>query len=103
MGWGVAFLNYRSPGYVYGKIYKIKKSQFLDVVKQEQRLKDYNTIIYVEKYNEVPVYTFTSLYKLKDLEKPSNKYLEVIKEGIKNTYKNLSSKEIDEYIRKIAN
>jgi len=98
---GVAFLNYRSLGKVYGKIYKIKKSQFMDILKQEHHLKDYNTVIYIGKYNRVPIYTFTSLYKLNDLEKPSKKYLETIKEGIKDTYKTLSNKKIDKYLSKI--
>lgn len=99
---GVAFLNYRSLGKVYGKIYKIKKTQFLDVYKQEHHLKDYNTILYVGKYNKVPIYTFTSIYKLHDLEKPSNEYLDVIKKGIKDTYLNLSDKQIDKYLIRIS-
>ena len=69
-------------------------------IKQEQRLKEYNTIIYVGKYNRISIYTFTSLHKLNDLEKPSEEYLKVIKEGIKETY-NLSTKTIDKYMVKI--
>ena len=99
---GVAFLNYRSIGKTYGKIYKIKKSQFLDVFKQEHRLKDYDTILYVGKYNKVPIYTFTSTYKLNDIEKPSKEYLEVIRKGIKDTYINLSNKQIEKYLIKIS-
>ena len=99
---GVAFLNYRSIGKTYGKIYKIKKSQFLDVFKQEHHLKDYDTILYVGKYNNVPIYTFTSTYKLHDLEKPSKEYLEVIRKGIKGTYINLSDKQIEKYLIKIS-
>ncbi len=100
---GVAFLNYRSLGKIYGKIYKIKKSQFIDVLRQESKLKDYNTIIYVGKFRKVPIYTFTSIYKLKELEKPSDKYIEVIREGIEETYKKLSNKKIEKYISKITN
>lgn len=99
---GVAFLNYRSLGKVYGKIYKIKKSQFLDIFKQEHHLKDYNTILFVGKYHKVPIYTFTSIYKLHDLEKPSKEYLDVIKNGIKETYNNLSDKQIKKYMDKIS-
>ena len=98
---GVAFLNYRSLGKIYGKIYKIKKSQFLDIFKQEHHFKDYNTILYVGKYNKVPIYTFTSIYKLNDLEKPSDRYIEVIRKGIMETYKNLSTKQIDKYLKRI--
>jgi hypothetical protein len=99
---GVAFLNYRSLGKIYGKIYKIKKSQFIDILNQEQRLKDYDTIIYIGKYKKVPIYTFTALHKLKDLEKPSEEYLNVIKKGIIETYDKLSLKRIDKYIEKIS-
>lgn len=99
---GVAFLNYRSLGKVYGKIYKIKKSQFMDVLKQEHTLKDYNTIIYVGKYRKVPIYTFTSIRKLSDCEKPSEKYLNIIKEGILDTYPKLSKKQIDKYLKRIS-
>ena len=99
---GVAFLNYRSLGKVYGKIYKIKKSQFLDIYKQEHRLKDYNTILYVGKYNRIPIYTFTSTYKLKDVEEPSKEYLEVIRKGLRETYIDLSDKQIEKYIIKIS-
>ncbi len=99
---GVAFLNYRSRGKVYGKIYKIKKSQFIDVLTQEQHMKDYNTIIYVGKYKREPIYTFTSIYKLNDLEKPSEKYLEVIRKGIRETYKKLSDRQIEKYMVRIT-
>ena len=100
---GVAFLNYRSLGKVYGKIYKIKKSQFMDILHQEQRLKDYNTIVYIGKYHKRPIYTFTALHKLSDLEKPSKEYLDVIKEGILNTYNKLSTNKVDKYIKRIMN
>ena len=99
---GVAFLNYRSLGKTYGKIYKIKKSQFIDIFKQEHHLKDYNTVLYVGKYNKVPIYTFTSIYKLNDLEKPSDEYIETIRKGIIDTYKNLSIKQIDKYLIRIT-
>ena len=99
---GVAFLNYRSLGKVYGKIYKIKKSQFMDVYKQEHGLKDYNTVLYVGKYQKVPIYTFTSIYKLNNLEKPSREYLDVIKKGIEETYPKLSDKQIEKYLARIS-
>lgn len=98
---GVSFLNYRSLGKTLGKIYKITKSQFLDIMKQEQRLKDYDTLLYVGKYNRVPIFTFTALHKLKDIEKPSSDYIGVIKEGIKDTY-NYTDIQIDKYIEKIT-
>ena len=98
---GVAFLNYRSRGFTYGKIYKIKKSQFVDILKQEHQLKAYDTIIYIGKHKRIPVFTFTTMHKLNDLEKPSEDYLNVIKTGIKQTYKKLPAKRIDRYLAKI--
>ena len=99
---GVAFLNYRSKGKVYGKIYKIKKSQFMDIYKQEHSSKDYNTVLYVGKYKKIPIYTFTSLLKLDNLVDPSEEYLNVIREGIKKTFKNISPKRLEKYIDRIS-
>ena len=99
---GVAFLNYRSRGKVYGKIYKIKKSQFIDIYKQEHSSKDYNTVLYVGKYKKVPIYTFTSILKLNNLVKPSEEYLEVIRKGIKDIFKDISDKKLDKYINRIS-
>lgn len=101
-GGGVAFLNYRTPGLTYGKIYKLKKSQFLDIYYQEHQSKEYDALIYLGEDEQIPVFTFTSSYKLKDIEKPSKKYLDVIKDGLKETYKDLTVAEINEYLLKIC-
>ena len=100
---GVAFLNYRVRGKTYGKIYKVTKSQFLDIMKQENRFKAYDTLIYVGKYRKTPIFTFTALHKLQNMERPSKQYLTVIKRGIRSTYKRLSDKTINNYIKRISN
>lgn len=100
---GVAFLNYRSKGKTYGKIYKITKSQFIDILKQEQKLKAYDTLLYVGKYRRKPIFTFTALHKLKDIEEPSDQYLNTIRKGIRDTYKNLSKEKINKYMKRISN
>lgn len=99
---GVAFLNYRSLGKVYGKIYKLRKSQFLDILKQEHSFKDYDTLLYVGKYQNTPIFTFTALHKLKSLEEPSSEYLNVIKKGLISTYKRLSKEKIDRYLKRVS-
>ena len=98
-GGGVAFLDYESHGYSYGKIYKIKMSQFKDILKQEQKCEFYNTILIVDYVDNIPVFTFTSMHKLNDkLNEPSNSYIAVIKEGILDLYEDINSKQIEEYL-----
>lgn len=100
---GVAFLDYESDGRSYGKIYKLKMSQFKDVLKQEYGSKSYNAIIYVEDYENLPIFTFTSSNKRDDLEFPSKEYCDVIKKGILDTYTNLKEEDVLEYFESINN
>ena len=46
-GGGMAFLDYEHDGKCYGKIYKLKMSQFKDVLEQEQNCKLYDAILLV--------------------------------------------------------
>lgn len=99
-GGGIAFLDYEKEGFCYGKIYKIKISQFKDILKQEQDCILYDTIVLIDYYDNLPIFTFTANHKLKDiLNNPSNKYIEVIKKGLKNTYPNLSDSKIYKYLK----
>lgn len=100
---GVAFLDYEHAGSSYGKIYKLKMSQFKDVLKQEQGSKSYDAIIYVGKYEQLPIFTFTSSHKREDLELPSKEYCDVIKRGILDTYSNLTDDDVDKYFESINN
>lgn len=97
-GGGIAFLDYEHNGKSYGKIYKIKISQFIDILQQEQRNKLYDTILLVDYIENLPIFTFTAKHKLYDLlNEPSDKYIEVINKGLHNLYKHLSEDEIKSY------
>lgn len=100
---GVAFLDYENVGSSYGKIYKLKMSQFKDVLKQEYGSKSYNAIIYVDNYEDLPIFTFTAHPKREDLEPPSKEYCDVIKNGILETYSNLKTDDVENYFDRINN
>lgn len=97
---GMAFLDYENDGKSYGKIYKLKMSQFRDILEQEQNCKLYDTILLVDYIDNLPVFTFTAQHKLYDLlNQPSDKYVEVITKGLLELYNNLSANEIEEYLK----
>lgn len=99
-GGGFAFLDYEQNGKSYGKIYKIKMSQFRGVLEQEQRCKLYDAIILVDYIDDLPVFTFTAKHKLNNLlQNPSVQYTQVIKEGLLKLYDNLDSNQIDDYLK----
>ena len=98
-GGGMAFLDYENTGMSYGKIYKIKISQFKDILKQENEL--YDSIVYVDDYLCIPIFTFTSFHKLTCLNNPSREYCDVIKKGILDTYKELRDEDVDKYFKSI--
>lgn len=99
-GGGIAFLDYEHDGKCYGKIYKIKMSQFKGVLEQEQQSKLYDTILLVDYVDELPVFTFTAKHKVYDLlNEPSDKYTKVIAKGLLNLYDNLSADDIKKYLQ----
>ena len=99
-GGGMAFLDYEHDGKCYGKIYKLKMSQFKDVLKQEQNCKLYDAILLVDYVDDLPAFTFTAQHKLYDmLNEPSDKYVEVISKGLLDLYDNLSVSEINKYLK----
>lgn len=94
---GMAFLDYQKEGKSYGKIYKIKISQFKDIYKQEPNY--YDTIILLDYINNLPVLTFTSKNKLDAyLNNPSIKYKKVIMDGLKDLKYNLTEEEMNKYL-----
>lgn len=99
-GGGFAFLDYEHSGKSYGKIYKIKMSQFRGVLEQEQRCELYDAIILVDYIDDLPVFTFTAKHKLNSLlQDPSDQYIKVIKEGLLALYDNIDSNQIDNYLK----
>ena len=98
-GGGMAFLDYENAGKSYGKIYKIKMSQFKDVLKQEQKCKLYNAVLLVDIVDGCPVFSFTSKHKLEDrLNQPSDEYVRIIKEGLLELY-DMGVEQIREYLK----
>lgn len=99
-GGGIAFLDYEKKGKSYGKIYKVKMSQFKGVLNQEQNCRLYDTILLLDYVDGLPVFSFTAKHKLQDeLNEPSESYVEVIKKGLLDLYEELDSKQIDEYLK----
>lgn len=94
---GMAFLDYKSTGKTYGKIYKIKKEQFKDIFEQENEL--YDTIILLGYIDKLPILTFTAKNKLnKLLNNPSINYKDIIIEGLRDLKVNLTEKELNSYL-----
>lgn len=99
-GGGFTFLDYEHKGKSYGKIYKLKMSQFKDVLEQEQGCKLYDAILLVDYIEDLPVFTFSARHKLYDLlQDPSFQYKEVIKNGLLNLYDDMDIIQIDEYLK----
>lgn len=98
-GGGFAFLDYENKGKSYGKIYKLKMSQFKDILEQEQRCKLYDAIILVDYIENLPILTFTAKHRLNNLlNQPSNKYVEVIGKGLLDLYEDLNKEQIKKYL-----
>lgn len=96
---GMAFLDYENEGRSLGKLYKIKMGQFKDVLKQEQSCKLYDAIVFVDKYDGLPVFTFTASHRLEDITLPSMQYCNVIKNGLLKLFKNLNDEIIKRYFK----
>ncbi len=97
---GMVFLDYEHSGSSYGKIYKIRMSQFRDILKQENDA--YDLVLYLGDYDNIPIFTFTADHKRGDFEPPSKEYCDVIKKGILDTYKNLDRNLLDDYFKKLG-
>lgn len=94
-GGGVAFLDYKTTGKSYGKIYQITMGQFKDILKQEQINSCYDTILFIDTVDEYPVLTFTAKNKLIDmLNDPSEEYIDVIEKGLLDLYPDFDVNEI---------
>ena len=93
----MAFLDYESDGKSYGKLYKIKIEQFMDIFKQEPKL--YDAVVLLDYIDQTPVLTFTAKKKLNSLlNEPSDRYKNIIIEGLKELRYNLLDDELDIYL-----
>lgn len=99
-GGGMAFLDYENLGKAYGKIYKIKIKQFIDILEQEQTCKLYDAILLIDYIQDLPVFTFTAKNKLTELlNEPSSNYQNIIKEGILDLYKEIDPDDLKDYFK----
>ncbi len=98
---GVAFLTCKeepNPDYhAIVRLWRITESQFEDI--QEQEGKGwYNKILCLGEKDGLPIKTFTGCW-LSDLNPPSERYLDIIKKGLKETT-GWDNKKIMEYLGK---
>ena len=93
---GVVFLDETKPGMAYGRAYKIKMSQFLEIRRNEGSV--YSKKICLGQMDNVPVYTFTSPMLRTDIMEPSREYMDVISKGLKEVYPEMSEGFISVYL-----
>jgi len=99
---GVSFLDIESTGEALGRMYLVTREQFQDISRQEGRGKNwYNNSVNLGEYEGREIITFTN--KIKRLhQKPSEKYLEVIRRGIKETYPAMNETDVMKYLKQCA-
>ena len=95
---GVSFLNLNTPGNSLGRMYLVTKEQFNDIQDQEGMHENwYNEICEFGECEGYKILTFTNKVK-RTVYMPSDKYLDVVKSGISETYKDMSDVEIVGYL-----
>lgn len=92
---GVAFLDVDKKDETLGWKYLITKEQFKEIQSMEGSWYSNKIFIETDEYG-IDTYTFTSPTKYEEV-KPSDKYLNVIKNGLKEKY-NLEDTKIDKYL-----
>lgn len=95
-GMGVAFLDAESEGTVLTRIYKVSHEQFLSI--QSQEGPKYRRKLMLGIVDGLPVYTFTSPEKRKDLNVPSAEYIQTILAGLKEAYPGVSETVLLSYL-----
>lgn len=87
-GAGIAFISLKlesnKNNYTYGRMWKITQEQFLEIWKQEGK-SWYNKKLGLGQDDGIPIFTITSSDEL-EFHKPSDKYLETIVIGLKETF-----------------
>ena len=95
---GVSFLDIENIGQALGRMYLVTREQFEDISSQEGREENwYNQIISLGEQKGIEIFTFTNKIK-RPYHKPSDKYLEVIRMGVKETYPDMSDVNIMKYL-----
>ncbi|HBM80591.1 MAG: hypothetical protein QME45_11935 [Clostridiales bacterium] len=95
---GVSFLDSSRSGKTLGRMYLISKEQFEEVRRQEGPGDCwYNQVIYLGKDSGYEIYTFTNKTRRKENE-PDAGYISVIRQGLIETYPQITEKELKEYL-----
>jgi 5-methylcytosine-specific restriction protein A len=96
---GVCFLKIHEDLHVktYGRMYLITYEQFLEVCKQEGLW--YQNKLSLGEEEDNKIYSFTNKVNLLPT-KPGNRYLNVIKEGLMQSYPMLTEQTIKDYLSK---
>lgn len=101
---GVSFLDSSKPGKAYGVAYLISKEQFEHLYREENggsvpRADStwYTSKLKVGEFKNIPVMTVTNHLVLPK-KIASNRYLQVLMEGLSENYPNLSDEEIEDYV-----
>lgn len=94
---GVAFIDPKEDKseVTLGRMYLITKEQF-NQIKQLEGSK-YQNKVRLGAYDGREIVTFTD-YEVNEENIPSERYVEIIQKGLRETYKNLSKKEVVEYL-----
>lgn len=91
-----AFLDDMCDGKAYGRIYKITKSQFEQILRAEGT--DYTKELQLGKVQGIDVYSFTDAQK-NDVTLPSDEYYKTILNGLYDCYEGiLESEELNKYL-----
>lgn len=100
---GVAFLDTASEKTVLGNAYLITREQFNEVWRQEgQSPIWYGKPVFLGAIENIPVYSFTAALP-QEANKPTQKYMEVLRKGIKEAYPTLSETYVDAYLEAARN
>ncbi len=100
---GVSFLDTTKPGKAYGMAYLITREQYEHVVRQENGGREpghysWYSYSYSLGYEDgVEILTLTNR-RVTEYNEPSNRYLDVIRDGIKQNYPDIAEDDIDYYL-----
>lgn len=101
---GVSFLDVTRPGKAYGAAYLITEEQFEHLWREENSgiipgpdSIWYNNKVELGTIQDIPVKTVTNT-KVLEKNQPSQKYMEVLMEGLREHYPDLSEEEIRDYV-----
>lgn len=103
-GKGVSFLETSGNGKAYGVAYLISQEQFEHIYKEENGGSEpgpnsiwYNMKIALGIFDSIPVMTFTNC-RVVEKNEASEKYIDVLAEGLKENYTYLTDRENKEYL-----